>query len=137
MLEMTALQPWWSRHDVVWAAVRAADTESLLSGCRVSWLSDLSVRRPLAMLPAMVRAWRLMHRERPDLVVSAGSGPAVPFYLIAAATGVPSLWVATLNVLTRPGISARICGRLASRVLVQRPEQIAGHPGAVVVGELY
>jgi hypothetical protein len=27
LLDLLALEPWWSRYDAIWAAMRAADTE--------------------------------------------------------------------------------------------------------------
>jgi hypothetical protein len=137
LLELLALAPWWSRHEVVWAAVRAADTEPLLEGHRVHWIDDVSIRRPIGLLPGMLRARRILRAERPDLVVSAGSAPAVPFFLAAALTDIPTFWISTLNVLTRPGIAARICARVASRVLLQSPSQLAAHRDGLVIGELY
>ncbi|HEX4018063.1 MAG TPA: hypothetical protein VHX15_15115 [Frankiaceae bacterium] len=137
LLELLALQPWWSKHEVTWAAVKAADTEAALQDCRVTWLPELAAARPFALLPAMLRAHRILRRNRPALIVSAGSGPAIPFFLLAAARGIPTFWIATLNVSGRAGLSARLCARLASRVLVQRPVQRDMHPGAVLIGELY
>ena len=137
LLELLALAPWWSRHVPIWAAARAADTESMLKGERVHWVREISARHPLGLLPGVVRAAAILRRERISMVVSAGTGVAVPFFVAARLMGVPSFWVATLNVVDQPGIAARICARLASRVLVQRDEQLAGHPDAVVVGELY
>jgi hypothetical protein len=142
LLELIALRPWWSRHEVIWAACRASDTEPLLADLaagqqQVYWVPEISARRPAGLVPGLWRALAILRRHRPGLLVSAGTGLAVPFFLAARLRGVPSFWVATLNVVDQPGIAARICARLASRVLVQRPEQLAGHPGAVVIGELY
>ena len=137
LLELLALAPWWSRHEVAWAAVPAADTRPLLAGQRVHWIGDVSARRPAGLVPGMARARRILHAERPDLVVSAGSGPAVPFFLAAALADIPTLWICTLNVLGSPGVTARICARLASLVLLQRPAQRAAHPHGIVIGELY
>lgn len=137
LLELLALRPWWSRHRIAWAAVRAVDTEAELAGCSVAWLPELAARRPLAVLPALLRAARILRAVRPSLIVSAGSGPAIPFFVLAAIKGIPTFWISTLNVSGKPGISARLCARLASRVLVQRPVQRDMHPGAVVIGELY
>mgnify|MGYP001190516083 CR=1 FL=1 len=137
LLDLLALAPWWSRHDVVWAAVRAADTEPLLAEHRVHWIGDLTVRRPLGLFPGLLRAGRILRAERPELIVSAGSGPAVPYFLAAALLDIPAFWVSTHNVLRSPGIAARICARLASRVLLQRPSQWAAHGNGIVIGELY
>lgn len=137
LLELLALEPWWARHDVAWAAVRAADTVSVLDGHRVHWVGDVSASRPAGLLPGLVRARRILREERPQLVVSAGSGPAVPFFVAAAAAGIPTFFVATYNVLSRPGLTARVCARLATHVLLQRATQRVAHPDGVVIGELY
>lgn len=137
LLELIALRPWWSRHDPVWAAAKAADTESVLKSEPVYWVREISARRPVGLLPAVVRAAQILRRERISLVASAGTGVAVPFFVAARLIGVPSFWVSTLNVVDQPGMAARVCARLATRVLVQRDEQLACHPDAVVIGELY
>jgi hypothetical protein len=137
LLDLLALEPWWSRYDTVWAVVRAADTESVLAGRPVHWIRDASLRQPLGVVTSLAQAWRILYNERPDLIVSAGSGPAIGFFLAARGLGIPTFWLSTLNMLTTPGISARICGRLASRVLLQQRSMLKAHPGGIVIGEIY
>jgi UDP-N-acetylglucosamine:LPS N-acetylglucosamine transferase len=137
LLDLLGLRGWWSRHDPVWAAVPAPDTEAVLAGQRVYWVPEQSPTRPLRLLAATWAAWRLLGRERPDVLVSAGTGVAVGFFLAARVRRVPSLWLETLNLVGEPGLASRICCRLAARTLVQRRSLLATRPGAVLVGELY
>jgi hypothetical protein len=137
LLDVLALEPWWSRYDAAWAVVEAADTASALAGHRVHWIWETSIRNPLAIFPGLARAWRILRGERPELIVSAGSGPAISFFLVARVLGIPTFWVSTLNVLTTPGISAKICARLSSRVLLQQSSMLGAHPNGLVIGELY
>jgi hypothetical protein len=137
LLDLLALEAWWSRHHVQWVAVDGPDTREHLAGARVDWQPEQAARRPVSLLLASLRAVRRVRRERPDLVVSAGTGVAVPWFLAARACRVPTFWVETFNIVDRPGLAARLCARLADRVLVQRPELVAARPRAVLVGELY
>jgi hypothetical protein len=137
LLDVLALKPWWIHHDVVWAAVPAVDTAAELAGQSVYWVSETSTRHPAGLLSGIATAWRIVQAERPDVVVSAGTGCAVPFFLVATVLRVPTVWLSTFNVLTTPGLAGSICGRLASLVLVQRPETLAVYPRGVVIGELY
>ena len=137
LLDLLALEPWWRRQDRVWAAVRAVDAQSALAGERVYWIRDCSLARPVGIVPGLVEAAKILRPERPALVLSAGSGPAIPFFLLARIVRTPAFWLSTLNLLATPGISARICSRLASRVLLQRDSMRAAHPQGVVIGELY
>ena len=137
LLDLLALRPWWSRHDAVWAAVPAADTESALAGELVHWQEEQRAGRPLELLSATFGAWRLLRREQPTVVVSAGSGVAVGFFLASRLLHVPTIWISTLNLIETPGLAGRLCGRLASIVLLQRDSMHKVHGDGIVLGELY
>ena len=137
LLDLLALRPWWSRHRACWVAVRAPDTTALLTDERVHWEPEQSARRPLPLLAAVFRALRILRAERPDVIVSAGSGVAVGVFVAARLLRIPALWLDTFNIVGRPGIASRVCGRLAAAVLVQRPALLTTRPRAVLLGELY
>lgn len=137
LLDLLALRPWWSAHGRSWVAVQAPDTAALLSGERVCWQPEQSAGRPAGVLIAAVRALRILRRERPDVIVSAGSGVAVGIFVAARVMRVPALWLETFNLVGPPGAASRICGRLAAAVLIQRPSLAASRRRAVLLGELY
>jgi hypothetical protein len=137
LLDLLALKPWLSRQRASWVAVRAPDTTALLAGERVHWEREQSVRRPLGTATAVIRALRILRRERPDVIISAGSGVAVGVFIAARLLRVPALWLETFNIVSESGVASRVCGRLAAAVLIQRPSLAAARPGAVLLGELY
>ncbi len=135
--DLLALEPWWGRYDVRWVAVDAPDTRELLADHTVRWTDELAVRRPDRVLAAVPAARSQLRAARVDLVVSAGSGIAVPWFLAARTAGVRAVWVETFNIVDRTGLAARLCARLASQVVVQRPHLLERHRRAVYVGELW
>jgi UDP-N-acetylglucosamine:LPS N-acetylglucosamine transferase len=135
--DLLALRPWWGRYEVRWVAVDAPDTRELLSGEQVRWMPELSPGRPDQVLAAVPMARAALRASRVDLVVSSGSGIAVPWFLAARAARVRAVWVETFNIVDRAGLAARLCAGLASQVVVQRPHLLARHRRAVDVGELW
>ena len=135
--DLLALRPWWGRYDASWVAVNAPDTRELLAGELVRWTPELCPGRPDQVLAAVPAARAALRASRVDLVVSAGSGVAVPWFLAARTAGVRAVWVETFNIVDRAGLAARLCARLASQVVVQRPHLLARHRRAVDVGELW
>jgi len=135
--DLLALRPWWGRYEVRWVAVDAPDTRELLSGEQVRWMPELSPGRPDQVLAAVPMARAALRASRVDLVVSAGSGIAVPWFLAARAARVRAVWVETFNIVDRAGLAARLCAGLASQVVVQRPHLLARHRRAVDIGELW
>jgi UDP-N-acetylglucosamine:LPS N-acetylglucosamine transferase len=135
--DLLALRPWWDRYDAGWVAVDAPDTRELLAGERVRWTPELSPSRPGQVLAAIPAARATLRTSRVDLVISAGSGVAVPWFLAARLAGVRAVWVETFNIVDRAGLAARLCARLATQVVVQRPHLLEQHRRAVNVGELW
>lgn len=135
--DLLALRPWWGRYDVSWVAVDAPDTRQLLAGERVRWTPELRAGRPDRVLAAVPAARSALRESRIDLVVSAGSGVAVPWFLAARMAGARAVWVETFNIVDRAGLAARLCALLASNVVVQRPHLMGRHSRAVDVGELW
>lgn len=113
------------------------DTREVLAGQRVTWAEELTPRQPLALIRAVLAARAHLREHRIDLVVSAGTGVAVPYFVAARLSGVPAWWVETLNVLEGGGIAARLCARAGNLVLVQHSTMLADYPRALFVGELY
>lgn len=141
LLDVLALAPWWERHAVRWVSVEASDTRDVLAGYDVTWCAELRPQPRLSFALEAARAvrfaWRELHRRPVDLVVSAGSGVAIAWFVAAWVARVPRVWVETFNVRGRPGLAARLCARLASTVIVQHPQLLARHRRALYVGELY
>ena len=101
------------------------------------WAPEQSASRPIGVLKAVGHGLRILGRERPDLIVSAGTGVAVGVFLAARLRRIPTVWLETFNIVGSPGIASRLCGRLAAAVLVQRPSLVGVRPRAVLIGELY
>jgi UDP-N-acetylglucosamine:LPS N-acetylglucosamine transferase len=137
LLDLMALRPWWEQHDARWVSVDASDTRELLRDQRVTWVPELTADRPVDVVRAIRGARALLARRDIGLVISAGSGVAVPFFLAARLSGTPAWWVETLNVIGRPGLAARLCARLSVCVVVQHSHLLAGHRRSINVGELY
>ena len=67
-------------------------------------------------------AWRILRRERPTAILSAGAGPAVPFALVGRLLfGVHVVYVETITRITRPSLAGRLMYRLAHDFFYQHP----------------
>ena len=71
------------------------------------------------------------------MLVSAGAGVAIAYFVGARLLRVPTVWIETWNAVEPSGISSRVCAHLASLVIVQQPELLVPRPSAMYVGALY
>lgn len=114
----------------------ALDTREELDGEHALFRPEVLLREPLTLLRELAVAWRSLRQDPPELILSAGTAIAVPWFLAARLLRVPCIWVETLNIVERQGLAARICARSATLVAVQHEDRVAAHLRTVLVGEL-
>jgi beta-1,4-N-acetylglucosaminyltransferase len=75
--------------------------------------------RDLLFFVNLWEAWRILRRQRPDLILSNGPGPLVPFALIGKILGIPTVFVEEMNRVNKPSLTGRIMYYLADRFFYQ------------------
>jgi beta-1,4-N-acetylglucosaminyltransferase len=95
------------------------------------------VERSWKLLLSVVAAWRILKRERPDVILSTGAGPVVPFALLGRACfGCRVVFVETVTRLHRPSLTGRLMYHLAHDFYYQWPTLARYFPRGRCVGNL-
>jgi UDP-N-acetylglucosamine:LPS N-acetylglucosamine transferase len=136
LAQLYRLKPWWQEHDRTWVTFAGAQTESLLKGEHVELAFSPTTRNIPNALRNIRLAGQLVRRERPDVIVSDGAGVAFPFFLVARAFGVRTVYLEVYDRITRPTLTGRLCYPLSELFLLQWPEQSERYPRGKVVGGL-
>lgn len=90
--------------------------------------------RNLLVLRNLFEAFRILRHERPDVILSTGAGPVVPFALVGRALfGTRVVFIETITRVSRPSLTGRIMYRLAHDFIVQWPLLKSWFPKAVLV----
>jgi len=84
----------------------------------------------------LYEAFRILWANRPDVILSTGAGPAVPFALVGNLLGIPSIFVETFARLSEPSLSGRIMYRLAKQFFYQWEGLRRYYPRATCGGPL-
>jgi len=75
--------------------------------------------RDWKQLVNLVEAWRILRKERPDVILSTGAGPAVPFAVVGKILRIRIIFVETLTRVRAPSLTGRIMYRLADDFFYQ------------------
>jgi beta-1,4-N-acetylglucosaminyltransferase len=81
-----------------------------------------------------VNAWQsllVLHRERPELVISTGADVAVPILLLAKLCGATLVFIETAGS-AEPTLAGRLVYPMADLFIVQWPERLERFPTAVL-----
>ncbi|MCC3266591.1 PssD/Cps14F family polysaccharide biosynthesis glycosyltransferase [Arthrobacter gengyunqii] len=136
LAQLLPLQPWWKDHGREWVTFRQSEVETALADEDVTWCFFPTTRH----LPNAVRnlflSWPTLRRFRPDVVVSAGAGVSVPFFIMARLMGIRTVYIECFDRITMPTLSGRICYPLSDAFCIQWEEQREFYPEAINIGQL-
>jgi UDP-N-acetylglucosamine:LPS N-acetylglucosamine transferase len=92
--------------------------------------------RDLLFFVNLWEAWRVLRKERPDLILSTGAGPVVPFAVIGNLLKLPTVFVQDMSRIRRPSLTGRIMYYLAERFFYQWPALERFFPSGICGGPL-
>lgn len=136
LAQLMALEPWWRRHGRTWVTFDKPDARSLLVAEDVVWAHHPTTRNLTNLLRNLVLATRLIRRLRPSVVVSTGAGVALPFFVLARLSGIPTVYVEVFDRIDSPTLTGRLCRPFTTRFCVQWPEQQSLYRDSTVIGPL-
>ena len=84
---------------------------------------------PVQFALNLIRAWRIIRRERPICVMSTGAEIAIAPFLIAKLMRVPTLYIECGCQFETPSLTGRVLSRVADKFLVQWPELLDAYHG--------
>lgn len=93
--------------------------------------------RDLRVLWNLVEVLPILLRERPDVVLSTGAGPAVPVALWARLMGAVIIFVETFGAVERPTLTGRIMYHLADHFFYQWEDLRPYYPRGIHVGSIF
>jgi len=82
-------------------------------------------------------AFKILCRSRPDVVISTGAGPAVPFSIAGKIFGAKILFIETFTAVSRPTLTGRIMYRIADKFIYQWETLRSFYPNGEYAGTIY
>jgi beta-1,4-N-acetylglucosaminyltransferase len=133
--QLLVLEPWLRECDIAVATFNKPDAISRVRHWRSYWLAWPTNRRIFNNCINLWRAWDILRQEKPEIIVSSGAAPAVPFFYIGRAVWrIPTVYLECFDRIDKPTLTARLVRPVTSLFLCQSPSQLAGWPRRVEVG---
>lgn len=136
LAQLLALRPWWEQRARTWVTFDTADAMSQLADEEVIPAYFPTTRNAANLVRNTFLAARTVPRVNPDVVVSTGAAVAVPFFAVARALGIPTVYIEVFDRLDTRTVTGRLCRPMSDLFLVQWDEQQQMYPGSRVVGTL-
>ncbi|ETA74987.1 UDP-N-acetylglucosamine:LPS N-acetylglucosamine transferase [Ligilactobacillus equi DPC 6820] len=131
------LKPFWQKHERLWVTFDKADARSLLQDEKVTPCYYPTNRSLKALIKNSFLAWRVLRREKPDLIISTGAAVAVPFFVLGKLLGAKSIYVEVFDRIDQPTLTGRLVYPLADQIVVQWEEMKQVYPKATNLGSVF
>ena len=131
------LKPFWQDKERFWVTFDKEDARSLLKGETIYPAYYPSNRSIRALLSNTVRAIKILRRERPDLIISSGAAPAIPFFYVGKLLGMKTIYIEVFDRIDKTTMSGKICYPVSDRFIVQWEEMKKVYPKAENLGSLF
>lgn len=82
-------------------------------------------------------AFRVLRREKPDLIISSGAAVAVPFFYIGKLKGAKLIYIEVFDRIDKPTMTGKMVYPVADKFIVQWNEQKEVYPKAINLGSIF
>lgn len=120
--QLYCLKEFWKRHTRLWVTFKKPDTQTLLSQDDHYWAYSPTNRNIKNLFRNAFLAFKILKREKPDLILTTGAGIAVPFVYTAKLFGIKTVYVESLTRVDDLSLTGKLIYPVVDHLLVQWPE---------------
>lgn len=131
------LKPFWQAHERVWVTFDKADAQSLLQDEKMYPCYFPTNRNIKNLLRNTVVAWKVLRKEKPDLIISTGAAVAVPFFYLGKLFGAKTAYVEVFDRIDKPTLTGKLVHPVTDLFVVQWEEMLDVYGGSVNLGSIF
>lgn len=131
------LKDFWQDKDRFWVTFDKEDARSLLEGEKIYPAYFPSNRSIKALIINTFRAFKILKKERPTLIITSGAAPAIPFFWLGKLYGARTIYIEVFDRIDKPTLSGRLCYPVTDRFFVEWEEMRKVYPKAINLGSIF
>ena len=131
------LKPFWEKHDRFWVTFDKEDARSLLEGEKFYSAYYPSNRSLKALVINTWRALKILPKEKPDLIISSGAAPAVPFFWLGKLFGAQTIYIEVFDRIDASTIAGRMVYPVTDKFIVEWDEMKSVYPKSINLGSIF
>ena len=131
------LKPFWKDKDRFWVTFNKEDANSLLKKEKKYNCYFPTNRNLHNLVKNTFLAWKILRRERPDLIISSGAAVAVPFFYIGKLFGAKTVYIEVYDRVDKSTLTGRIVYPVTDKLIIQWKELKKVYPKAIYLGSLF
>jgi beta-1,4-N-acetylglucosaminyltransferase len=119
LFQLYQLKKWWSKYPHFWVTNKGKDTDFFLKKEKVFYGFFPEQRNLTNAIKNFFLAWKILIKEKPQILISCGAGIAPPFFLVGKILGCKLIYIESYDFIKYPTLSAKIISHFTNLMLVQ------------------
>ena len=113
------------------------DARSILEGEKMYPCYYPTNRSLKALIKNTKIAWKVLRKEKPDLIISSGAAVAVPFFYLGKLFGAKLVYIEVFDRIDKPTMTGKMVYPIVDKFIVQWEEQKEVYPKAINLGSIF
>ncbi|MDG9319913.1 UDP-N-acetylglucosamine transferase subunit ALG14 [Streptococcus pneumoniae] len=131
------LKPFWKDRERFWVTFDKEDARSILEN-EIFYPCYYPTNRNLKVLiKNTILAFKILRKERPDIIVSSGAAVAVPFFYLGKIFGAKTVYIEVFDRIDAPTMTGKLVYPVTDRFIVQWEEMKKVYPKAINLGGIF
>lgn len=132
------LKDFWDKYDRFFVTFDKEDANSILEDEKVYHCFYPTNRNFKNLLKNTRLAWKLLKKEKPDLIISSGAAIAIPFFFLGKVFfRKKCVYLEVFDRIDKGTLSGKFCYLFADKFFVQWEEQLKVYKKAINIGQIF
>jgi len=131
------LKPFWGNKERFWVTFDKEDAKSLLQDEKVYSCYYPTNRNAKNLIRNTILAWKILRKEKPNLIISSGAAVAVPFFYLGKIFGAKLIYIEVFDRIDKPTGTGKIVYPITDKFIVQWEEMKEVYKKAVNFGSIF
>lgn len=131
------LKPFWQKYKRFWVTFDKEDARSLLEGETIYPCYFPTNRNLINLIKNTIVAFRVLLREKPDLIISSGAAVAAPFFYLGKLFGAKLVYIEVFDRIDKPTLTGKLVYPFTDIFIVQWEEMKKVYPKAINLGSIF
>ena len=131
------LKPFWENKERFWVTFDKKDARSLLQGEKMYPCYYPTNRSLKALLINTKKAWTILRKEKPDVIISSGAAVAVPFFYLGKLFRKKLVYIEVFDRINKPTMTGKLVHPICDAFIVEWEEMKKVYSKAINLGSIF
>lgn len=131
------LKPFWENEERFWVTFDKEDAKSVLKDEKMYSCYFPTNRNFGNLIKNTLLAFKILRKEKPDLIISSGAAVAVPFFYLGKLFGAKTVYIEVFDRINSPTLTGKLVYPVTDKFIVQWEEMKTVYPKAINLGGIF